>query len=71
MTMKEKRTRKSHTTQKGLEVGEKVDWVFFGDFNKQLSLVFGGATESTVYFVMLFDRWIVVMQMNWPFFGDR
>jgi hypothetical protein len=44
---------------------------FFGEVNKQLSLVFGDATESIVYFVMLFDRWYVVMQMNSPFFGDR
>jgi hypothetical protein len=67
MTMKEKRTRTSHATQKGLEVVEKVNWVFFGDVNKQSSLVFGDATESIVYFVMLFDRWYVAMQMNWPF----
>jgi hypothetical protein len=45
----------------------KLTGYFFGDVNKQLSLVFGGATESTVCFVMLFDSWYVVMQMNWPF----
>jgi hypothetical protein len=45
--------------------------VFFGDVNKQHTLVFGDANESTVFLVMLIDSRYVVMQMNWPFFGDR
>jgi hypothetical protein len=57
--------------KKGLKLERKLTGYFFGDVNKQLSLVFDDATESTVYFVMLFDRWYVVMQMNSPFFGDR
>ena len=40
---------------------------FFGDVNKQYSLVFGDANVLAVYFVMLIDRRYVVMQMNWPF----
>ncbi len=57
--------------KKGYKLERKLNGYFFGDVNKQLSLVFGDATESTIYFVMLFDRWYVVMQMNSPFFGDR
>jgi hypothetical protein len=41
--------------------------VFFGDVDKQYTLVFGDAHESAVIFVMLIDSLYVVMQMNWPF----
>jgi hypothetical protein len=40
---------------------------FFGDVNKQYSLVFGDANVLAVYFLMLMDRWYMVMQMIWPF----
>ncbi len=43
----------------------------FGDVNKQYTLVFGDADELTGVLVMLMDSRYVVMQMNWPFFGDR
>jgi hypothetical protein len=75
ITMKEKRkgevTQQWHASQKGLEVGVKVEWVFFCDVNKQNTLVFGDANESALFLVMLMDSWYVVMQMNWPFLGDR
>jgi hypothetical protein len=35
--------------------------------DKQYTLVFGDANESTVFCVMLMDSRYVVMQMNWPF----
>jgi hypothetical protein len=38
--------------------------VFFGDVNKQYTLVFGDANESAILFVMLTDSRYVVMQMN-------
>ena len=75
--MKEKRKRKrkrkrkvtqhQHATQKGLEVGVNFEWFFFGDVNKQYTLVFGDANELAVFLVMLMDSRYVVMQMNWPF----
>jgi hypothetical protein len=34
---------------KGLEVGVKFEWVFFGDVNKQYTLVFGDANELAVF----------------------
>jgi hypothetical protein len=77
MTTKEKRKRKvtqhQHAPQKGLEVGVKFEWVFFGDVNKQYTLVFGDATELAIFLVMLMNSWFVVMQMNWPFLviGDN
>jgi hypothetical protein len=40
---------------------------FFGDVNKQYTLVFGDAIESAVILLMLMDSRYVVMQMNWPF----
>jgi hypothetical protein len=40
---------------------------FFGDVNKQYTLVFGDANELSIFLVMLMDSWYVVMQMNWPF----
>jgi hypothetical protein len=52
---------------KGVEVGVKIIWQFFGDVNKQYTLVFGDAHELAVFLVMLMDRQYVVMQMNWPF----
>jgi hypothetical protein len=71
MTTKEKRKRKvaqhQHASQKGLDVGVKFKWIFFGDVNKQYTLVFGDAKELAVYLVMLMDSRYVVMQMNWPF----
>jgi hypothetical protein len=52
---------------KGLEVGVKFEWVFFGDVNKQYTLVFGDAHELAIFLVILMDSRYVVMQMNWPF----
>jgi hypothetical protein len=53
MTMKEKRkkkvTRHQHATQKGPEVGVKVEWVHFGDVKKQYTFVFGDVNESAVF----------------------
>ena len=53
MTMKETRERKvtqhQHTTQKGIEVEVEFEWVFFGDVNKQYTLVFGDANELAVF----------------------
>jgi hypothetical protein len=40
---------------------------FFGDVNKQYTLVFGDANESAIFVVMLMDKWYAVMQINWPF----
>ncbi len=60
-------TQHQHATQKGLEVGVKFEWVFFGDVNKQYTLVFGDANELAGVLVMLIDSRYVVMQMNWPF----
>jgi hypothetical protein len=40
---------------------------FFGDVNKQYTLVFGDANGSAIFLVMLMDSQYVVMQMNWPF----
>ncbi len=68
ITTKEKRKRKvtqhQHATPKGLEVGVKFEWVFFGDVNKQYALVFGDANKLVDFFVMLMDSRYVVMQMN-------
>jgi hypothetical protein len=61
MTMKEKRKRKrkvtqhQHATQKGLEVGVNFECFFFGDVNKQYTLVFGDANELAIFLVMLID----------------
>jgi hypothetical protein len=44
-----------------------LNWIFFGDVDKQYTLVFGDANELAVFLVMLMDSWYVVMQMNWPF----
>jgi hypothetical protein len=60
-------TQHQHTTQKGLEVGVKFEWVFFGDVTKQYTLVFGDANELVGVLVMLMDSRYVVMQMNRPF----
>ncbi len=71
MTMKEKKkgrvTQHQHTSQKGLEVGVKLNGIFFVDVNKQYTLVFGDANELAIFLVMSMDRRYVVMQMNWPF----
>jgi hypothetical protein len=37
--------------------------IFFGDVNKQYTMVFGDANESAI-FLMLIDSQYVVMQMN-------
>jgi hypothetical protein len=51
--MKDKRKRQvtqhQHTTPKGLEVGVNFEWVFFGDVNKQCTLVFGDANELAIF----------------------
>ncbi len=53
MTMKEKRkgkmTQHQHASQKGLEVGVKIEWFCFGDVNKQYTLVFGDANELAIF----------------------
>ncbi len=71
MTTNEKRKRKvtqhQHATPKGLEVGVKFEWVFFGGVDKQYTLVFVDANELAIFLVMLMDSRYVVMQMNWPF----
>jgi hypothetical protein len=55
MTTKDKRkrtaTQHQHTTQKGLEVEVKFEWVFFCDFNKQYILVFGDAKTGVSFLV--------------------
>ncbi len=38
--------------------------IFYGDVNKQYTLVFGDANELALFLVMLMDRRYVVMQMN-------
>jgi hypothetical protein len=40
---------------------------YFGDVNKQYTLVFGDANELAIFLVMLMDSHYVVMQMNCPF----
>ena len=53
ITMKEKRkgevTQQWHASQKGLEVGVKIEWFCFGDVNKQYTLVFGDANELAFF----------------------
>jgi hypothetical protein len=41
--------------------------VFFGDVNKQYTLIFGDANELAIFLVILIDSQYVVMRFNWPF----
>ncbi len=65
MTMKEERNRKvtqhQHTTQKGLEVRVKFEWVI-NNIHRYLVMQMNWS-----FFVMLMDSQYVVMQLNWPF----
>ncbi len=53
MTMKEKKkgkvTQHQHQCQKGVEIGVKIEQRFFGDVNKEYTLVFGGANELAFF----------------------
>ena len=44
-----------------------MNWIFFGDVDKQYTLVFGDANELAVFVVMLIDSRYVVTKMIWPF----
>ncbi len=54
-------TQHQHASQKGVELGVKIEWGFFCDVNKQYTLVFGDANELAVF---LRFKWIGAMWID-------